>query len=220
VRPPPSEIAVPPPIPEATGGSDGPDSSGGSDAAHWPIFDRDQLARVRSGDPDALGSFFDHYCDRIFAVVYRFTGSVEIGEDLTQEIFFKVRRHIGRLDLERDPAPWLYTVAVNTCHDHLRSSWWRMSRHSVPLDHADIGSELSGHESNPEDAALAAEDERRVHWAIGRLAPDLRMSVILHDFQELPHEQIAVILGIRHDAARKRHSRALAALAALLKEEA
>lgn len=218
MRSPPSDVAGPRPIPDAAG--DGPATRSGSGAAHWPGFDRDQLKRVRSGDPDALGRFFDHYCDRIFAVVYRFTGSVEDGEDLTQEIFFKLRRHIGRLDLERDPGPWLYTVAVNACHDHRRSSGWRMSYRSVPLDHASIGSELSSHASNPENAALAAENERLVQSAIGRLAPDLRMSVILHDFEELPHEQIAAILGIRHGAARKRHSRALAALAALLKEEA
>ena len=175
---------------------------------------------MRSGDLEALGRFFDHYCDRIFSVVYRFTGSVEAGEDLTQEIFFKVRRNIGRLDLDRDPGPWLYTVAVNACHDHRRSSWWRMSRRSVPLDQAGVEPELSSHASNPEHAVLAAENERRVHSAIGRLAPDLRMSVILHSFEGLPHEEIAAILGISHAAARKRHSRALAALAGLLREEA
>jgi len=41
---------------------------------------------------------------------------------------------------------------------------------------------------------------------------------VLHDYQGLSHESIASVLGIRHDAARKRYSRALAALAGKLRE--
>jgi DNA-directed RNA polymerase specialized sigma24 family protein len=37
--------------------------------------------------------------------------------------------------------------------------------------------------------------------------------VVLHDFQGLPHAEIATLLGIDHAAARKRYSRALTALA-------
>lgn len=216
-----------PPPPDVDGGSspatagsiDGPTVDYGPAAGYWPPFDPTDLKRAQAGDSRALGRFFDHYCDRIFSVVYRFTGSLDLAKDLTQNIFFKVRRHLGRLDLERDLAPWLYTVTVNACHDHRRSAWWRMSRHSVPLDHRGIGAALSNDDSNPERAVMAAEDERRIQWAIGRLPPELRVSVILHDFEGLGHEAIAGILHISHSAARKRHSRALRALAGLLKEK-
>ena len=174
--------------------------------------------RAQAGDPRALGRLFDHYFDRIFSLAHRFTGSLEAAEDIAQEVFIKLRRHMGRLDLDRDPAPWLYTVAVHACHDHRRSSWWRMSRKSVPLDHPAIGPALSSHDGDPAKAALIAEEERRVQAAIQRLAPDLRTSVILHDFEGIPHEQIAGITGISHAAARKRHSRAMLALERLLTE--
>ena len=39
-----------------------------------------------------------------------------------------------------------------------------------------------------------------------------RESVLLYDYAGLSHEDIARTLGVTHDAARKRHSRALAAL--------
>lgn len=174
--------------------------------------------RAQAGDPRALGRLFDHYFDRIFSLAHRFTGSREAAEDIVQEVFIKLRRHMGRLDLERDPAPWLYTVAVRACHDHRRSWWWRMSRRSVPIDHPAIAPALSSLDGDPAKAALIAEDERRVQAAIWRLAPDLRTSVILHDFEGIPHEQIAGITGISHAAARKRHSRAMLALERLLTE--
>jgi len=204
--------------PGPVGELDGPAVGNGPAARRWPAFDRADLDRARAGDPEALGRFFDHYFDRVFSVACRFTGSVEHGRDLTQEIFFKIRRHLGRLDLERDPAPWLYTVTVHACLDARRSSWWRMGRRSVPLDRAGGAPALASRGPGPEENLLAAEDERRVQRAIGLLPGDLRVSVILHDFEELGHERIGAILGISHAAARKRHSRALHALARLLRE--
>jgi RNA polymerase sigma-70 factor (ECF subfamily) len=57
-----------------------------------------------------------------------------------------------------------------------------------------------------------------VQQALMELPEALRAPVVLHDYQGLSHESIASVLGIRHDAARKRYSRALAALAGKLRE--
>ncbi len=198
----------------------GPGAAPGPPTRHWPALDRERLKLAQAGDPEALGHFFDHYFDRIYAVVHLFVGRREVAEDITQDIFLKVRKHIGRLDLEADPAPWLYTVAVNTCRDHRRSTWWRVSRRSVPLDDDAIGPHPASNATNPERALLAAEEQARVRAAIQRLPSDLRMSVILHDFEGLPHDQIARVTGTSHAAARKRHSRALGALAEMLREGA
>ena len=57
-----------------------------------------------------------------------------------------------------------------------------------------------------------------VEAAIAELPDDLRESVLLYDYADQSHEEIAAALGITHDAARKRHSRALVALGRALKE--
>ena len=215
---PPADTTGPGSTPGLASARGGPTTVGGPPVGYWPAFNREELKRAQAGDAAALGRFFDHHFDRIFSVVHRFVGSIDVAQDITQDIFLKVRRHISRLDIENDPAPWLYTVAVNTCRDHRRSAWWRMSRQSVPLDHEPNAPELSSHAVNPEQALVVAEEERRVQAAIRRLPPDLRMSVVLHDFEGLPHDQIAQVTGTSHAAARKRHSRALRALAGLLRE--
>jgi RNA polymerase sigma-70 factor (ECF subfamily) len=165
-----------------------------------------------------LGAFFDHYFDRIFATVRRLVGGREVAEDLTQEVFLKIQRGIGRLDLSRDPAPWLYTVAVNACRDYWRSGPWRMMRRSVSLEDPAIAVVLTSQGGDPELAMLQAEDERRLYQAIERLPGPLRMTVILHDCEGLDHQEIAEITGVRYAATRKRYSRALLALGALLRE--
>ena len=212
----PADASRPGPTPVPAGGSSGSAVTGGPAAGHWAAFDLEELRRAKAGDADALGRFFDHHFDRIFSVVQRFVGNREVAEDITQDIFFKVRRHIARLDLERDPAPWLYTVAVNACRDHQRSSWWRAWRRSVPLDSSSELHESVGEAGDPERVFAAARAEHRVQAAIQKLPADLRMSLILHDFEGLPHDRIAQVMGISHAAARKRYSRALNALAVLL----
>lgn len=206
------------PVPDSVraGAGSGPAVPGAASAGQWPVFGAESLRRAQAGDEQALGSFFEHYFDRIFGVVLRYVGNREIAEDLTQNIFLKVRRHISRLDVERDPAPWLYTVAINTCRDHQRSSWWRLWRKSVRIDPAHEAPELVSDQSDPEQLLAAARSEARVQSAVQRLPGDLRVSVILHDFEGMPHDRIADVTGISHAAARKRHSRALRALALLL----
>jgi RNA polymerase sigma-70 factor (ECF subfamily) len=75
---------------------------------------------------------------------------------------------------------------------------------------------LSSGRNDPEEDALRSERERLVQRALARLPEALRLPVVLHDFQGLPHAEIATLLGIDHAAARKRYSRALTALAAEL----
>ncbi len=185
----------------------------------WPDLDRDVLMRARAGEPAALGAFFDACFDRLYALAHRFTGRRESAEDILQEVFLKLRRGLGRVDLDRDLAPWLYTVTLNACRDHRRSAWWRFSRRSVDLDEALEGAAPTCGAGEPEQTLMRREERRRVQRAVAMLPEPFRVSILLHDFEGLPHENIARLAGISHEAARQRHVRALRALAAILAAE-
>ena len=75
------------------------------------------------------------------------------------------------------------------------------------------------HGDDPERALLGAERERLVREAIADLPEPLRAVVLLYDYQGLNHQEIARVLNVNHAAARKRYSRALAALGKRLKEK-
>lgn len=174
---------------------------------------------MRGRDPEALATFFERYFDRVFGLVYRLLGDRTQAEDVTQEVFLKVHRAADRIDPARDPAPWLMTIAHNACRDVWRSNAYRMSRKGSSIDeHPALSGSLAATGHGPEGDVLASERERLVQSAIGELPEPLRASVLMHDYEGLGHEQIADIVGIRHAAARKRYSRAIAALAALLKD--
>ena len=180
---------------------------------------RAELERVRARDPEALGALFDRYIGLVYGLAYRLMGERALAEDVAQEVFLKVHRAAHQLDPARDPAPWLSAITTNACRDVWRSSAYRMARSSHPVEEEPEGGEsLTRGSNDPEDQALAAERERLVQDAIGRLPEVLRVPVVLHDYQGLSHQEIAAVLGIHPAAARKRYSRALAALAAILTE--
>ena len=165
-----------------------------------------------------MAAFFEVYFDRVYGLVHRLLGERALAEDVTQEVFYKVHRAAHQLDPDRDPVPWLMVIAHNACRDLWRSSAYKLTRRSASIEDTPGLDRALPARSNPERDALASERERLVQAAIMKLPESLRAPVVMHDYQGLSHEEIGAALGIRYAAARKRYSRALAALGSLLKE--
>ena len=174
---------------------------------------------MRARDPEALGAFFERYFDRVYGLVFHLLGERAAAEDVTQEVFLKVHRAAAQLDPTRDPAPWLSTIAYNSCRDLWRSGAYRMARRSASVEQDAAVAMRLAHGDDPERALLGAERERLVRDAIADLPEPLRAVVLLYDYQGLNHQEIARVLNVNHAAARKRYSRALAALGKRLKEK-
>jgi RNA polymerase sigma-70 factor (ECF subfamily) len=178
------------------------------------------LERVRERDPQALSLFFEFYFERVYGLALRLLADRAAAEDVTQEVFQKVYRALGRLDPGRDPEPWLATITRNACRDVWRSRGYKLARRSRSLDDPDEGYRelLPSPDAGPEETVFRRERERRVGEAIQKLPESLREVVLLHDYRGYGHEEIAAMLGASHDAVRKRYSRALSRLAGMLKD--
>jgi len=162
---------------------------------------------------------YESYFPRIFNLVYRLLGDHALAEDALQDVFLRVHRAAHQLDPGRDPGPWLTTIACNSCRERCRARRRRLERRTVSLDNDPDGGKVAARsDRSPETDLLGAERERLLMEALEELPEDQRVVVILHDYQGLPHEEIARIVGARHDAVRQRHSRALAALRTRLQE--
>ena len=174
--------------------------------------ERELLERVRARDPEALGQFYERYVDLVFGLAWRMLGERVLAEDAASDVFLKVHRAADRLDPSRDPAPWLVTITTNVCRDLWRSGAYRMSRRAADVDDPAAAAVLSTGRNDPEQDAIGSERERLVQAALLELPEPLRTAIVLHDYQGLDHRQVAEVLHIAHDAARKRYSRALTAL--------
>lgn len=173
-----------------------------------------ELIRQFESSRDRLLAMLDRRIDRGIA-------SRQGAEDVLQEVYLKARRRWpGFAATKMTAHAWLYRVAMDTLievwrkeHREARDPGREMpwpDRSSVQL-----GLNLIGNGTRPEDAAVRAEIRRRVREAMEGLRPEDREVLAMRHFDELPFREVAMILGITENTAMQRYVRALQRFKAL-----
>ena len=85
-------------------------------------FDKNILKRAKHHDLAAFETILFSYEKRIFNYLRRLVSQRETAEDLTQETFIKLYKHIGSLNDVEKFRSWLYAIATNVAYDWLRQS--------------------------------------------------------------------------------------------------
>jgi RNA polymerase sigma-70 factor (ECF subfamily) len=160
---------------------------------------------------------------RIYAICYRFTGSGNDAEDLTQEVFLKLYKNLGSFDTQKGSfQTWITTLARNLLVDHFRRT--RLDRASDSLDASfdgqDDGPTMADRLADPrpsqEQHVAGLELKVRVQHALKQLSPELREAVILRDLEDMDYKEISQVLRIPEGTVKSRISRGRGELARLL----
>ena len=145
------------------------------------------MERAKS-DPAAFGELYDRHFLQIYRFVYSRVREQSAAEDVTSEVFVKAFRSIGRYrDTGRPFSAWLYQIAANAVNDRYRSL-----RHTDDIDEK-LGVAAPG--PGLEDAAMQADEVRRI-WALVESLPEQQRTAMVLKFQEdLKIEDIAAAMG-------------------------
>ncbi len=181
------------------------------------------VRRCIAGDVVAWEEIVQRYNRRIYNICYRFAGSGDDAQDLTQEVFIKMFRTLSTYDVERGAfMTWVTTITRNLLVDHFRKTKQdRMtdSFDTAPSEHEDALplSEKIEDQALPPDASVQSRETREtVHRALQKLSPDLREAVILRDLQDMDYREIATVLKVPEGTVKSRINRGRAELARLL----
>ena len=176
--------------------------------------------RCLAGDAAAWEAIVRLYHRRIYNVCYRFAGTAENAEDLTQEVFIKMYRTLKSYDASKGAfITWVTTIARNLLVDHFRRSKHdRMtdSLESAPAGDQDaltLGEQLPDLGPSPDAGIRTQETQRAVHQALQKLSPELREAVILRDLQDMEYREIAHVLRVPEGTVKSRINRGRAELA-------
>jgi RNA polymerase sigma-70 factor, ECF subfamily len=162
------------------------------------------VAAARAGDRSAFDELVGATYADMYTLAYRLTGNEEDARDVLQDAYLRAFRGLPQFRGEAQFTTWMYRITANCSSTHLgkRARW-----HHEQLD--DEPSIIDLHpEHDPELRASWAYDRDLVGRAVQELPPRLRAVVILRDVYDLPHEAIAVELGISEAAAKVRLHRA------------
>jgi len=149
-----------------------------------PIRELDSalLARIRSGDENAMADLYDRYSGIVYGVALRVLGSTAAAEDVLQEVFLQLWRNPDTFDANRGKlAAWLSVITRNRAIDHLRKRQPEEDIADLPIS---TGVNLEDEAAN----RLAVE---KVRGVLGRIPQDQRRLLEMAFFEGMTHSEIA-----------------------------
>ena len=166
------------------------------------------ITQTREGDTAAFGELVLRYQDRLFNTVVRLVDNVEDSRDVVQETFLHAYQSLNSFKGDSLFFTWLYRIAVNTA-----ISMKRKQRHVLRIQPA--GQEKNtidpldrSEENRPGRAIEMAEEERKVHEALGKLSAEHRAVLVMKDMEGMKYEEMAEILDVPVGTIRSRLHRA------------
>lgn len=164
------------------------------------------VRRTREGDLPAFEQIVERYRRLVFSIANHFLANREDANDTAQEIFIRIYQYLDSYDTNREFAPWLYKIAVNTCMSEARSRGRRRRR--FRSEQSEEGEHAMRTAATPASEEPESRELRSLREVIQVLPEKYRIVCILRYLENLRYEDIAEMTGTSVSAVRGRLSRA------------
>jgi RNA polymerase sigma-70 factor (ECF subfamily) len=176
------------------------------------LDDSGVVAASLSGRVEAFQELVQRYQKRLLNFVYRTIGDRERAEDLVQEVFIRVHRHLHRFDQTKKFSTWIYTIASNLAKNELRNRsrnplvLFQAMKKNWEADHRPLQFEDPHH--RPDDLYRKRHLRELVEWAIKQLPEHHREVFVLRELEGKSYEDIAQITDCNLGTVKSRLNRA------------
>jgi RNA polymerase sigma factor (sigma-70 family) len=172
--------------------------------------DASVLEAFRRRESGAVRTLYREYGRLVYTVAHRVLGQHELAEEAAQQTFVRAWQAADRIDVDRDPAPWLATIAKRTAIDIYRREARRPTSALSDASASDPAMVTLPPDVDTLDAVW------HVRHAIDALPPDEAAIVRLQHLDGMTHTEISEQLGIALGTVKSRSHRAHRKLASLL----
>ena len=178
------------------------------------------VAQFLGGEERAFQELVDRYQTRLLNFVYRTIGDREKAEDLVQEVFIRVYRHLHRFDRSKKFSTWIYTIASNLAKNELRNR----SRNPLVLfqtikknwEDEDRPLQFEDATSRPDDLYRKRHLRELVDEATAKLPEHHRQVFVLRELEGKSYEEIAEITSCNLGTVKSRLNRARTSFAEII----
>ncbi|MDP3993590.1 MAG: sigma-70 family RNA polymerase sigma factor [bacterium] len=181
--------------------------------------DSQLIANYLAGDEKSLEILYGRYLKPIYSFTYRYVGGGQDAEDVTQEAFVKIWRHIKRFDQNKSFKTWIFSIAKNTAIDFLKK------KKTIPFSEFEneegenmITETLADPSPLPQELLEKAGMAHILNSAMEKLSPKYRTVLFLRYNDHFNFREIAESLGEPLHTITSRHRRALIQLKKILTE--
>jgi RNA polymerase sigma-70 factor (ECF subfamily) len=160
--------------------------------------DVDLVAALRARDEDAFATLMHRYTSLILRMVLPYLPNRAAAEDVVQDTWIAVLRHIDRFEGRSTFKTWLLRIALNTArtrrmHEVRTVCWGALPDDAAAWQLEDPQRSAPG---SPEQHALAGETWQLITRALAALPRRQREIVILRDVGGWTSEEVCAALAI------------------------
>jgi RNA polymerase sigma-70 factor (ECF subfamily) len=176
------------------------------------LSDSEVVQAFLDGEQRAFGELVRRYDSRLLNFVFRTVGDRERAEDLVQETFVRVYRHLHRFDQTKKFSTWIYTIAGNLAKNELRNRsrnplvLFQTIKKNWDADHRPL--EWEDHSYKPDDLFRKRHLREMVEAAVAELPEHHRVVFVLRELEGKTYEEISEITGVNLGTVKSRLNRA------------
>jgi RNA polymerase sigma-70 factor (ECF subfamily) len=171
------------------------------------------IAELQAGSEEAFAWLIARYHQPIFSLLARTVQDRADAADLTQEVFVKVFKGVGKFHGESSLRTWIYRIALHEASNQRR--WWsRHKQREIAIEHVinqgECGVPLRLEEmlidpaESPYDQAVHSETRARVEAALAKVPEPFRTTLILRDIEGFVYEEVAEMQGVNLGTVKSR----------------
>ena len=154
------------------------------------------VERIQDGNDCAFDTLMLHYKRPILNFIYRMIGDATEAEDIALDVFAHAYRALTSSGFQRGTAEfstWLFQIARHAALDYVR---YQKRHPTEPLTEQEdeTGHAISITEKTAHDDAVAHETGTQIAAAIAELPEDQRTAIVLSEYEDRSHTEIAAIM--------------------------
>jgi RNA polymerase sigma-70 factor (ECF subfamily) len=189
-----------------------PPSGDGEERERANDLDVALMGRIRDGDFAAFEQLIEIHQRSVIGTVAKMLGNPSEAEDIAQQVFIRVWKSASRYEPQAKFTTWLFTITRNLVFNEVRR---RQRKPTVSVQEREetthrVVEDVQG--SSPDEDLLRSEMEAAIDRAIEALPEKQRLAVVLRRYEEMPYEEIGVVLSMSVPAVKSLLFRARAQL--------
>jgi len=143
--------------------------------------------RYLNGDKEAFDRIIVLYKKGLIGFIFRHVGDIDVAEDLSEDCFVELIINPKKFKFKSSLKTYLYGIAHNKV-----MMYFRRNKTASFISIEDAGELVSSDDTSSE--ALKAKTSEMINQALLQLPKDYRAVLHFHYFEEMPHEEIGIIM--------------------------
>jgi RNA polymerase sigma factor (sigma-70 family) len=181
-----------------------------------PIADPLAVARGQADHKVALALLMQRHGTEIYRFCVSTLSDRDLADDVHQSVFLVAFERLASLEHVDKARPWLFAIARHRCLDALRAQRRRKWRFVLFAD-PDEGHATPAEDRSEPDEAASEPRIKALLACLQRLAPHVRVAVLLRYQDDLPYPEIARMSREKASALQMRVSRGIESLRRCMK---